>query len=127
MVVVIFASAGVALYESVRRLIDPTRLDHLWVLVLAGLIGAAGNYLAARVRMRAGTKIGSAALIADRQHAKVDALVSLGVVASAALVAVGLDRADPIAGLVLTLVILRITWQTWRSVRGADSSSPPGH
>ena len=97
------------------------------VLVLAGRIGAAGNYLAARMRIRAGTEIGSAALVADGQHAKVDALVSLGVVASAALFAVGLDRVDPIVGLVLTLVILRMTWQTWRSVRGADFSSPPGH
>lgn len=122
-VVVIFVSACVALYESIRRLIDPTRLEHLWILVLAGIIGAAGNYLAARVRIRAGKAIASPALVADGQHAMVDALVSLGVVASAALVAVGLDRADPIVGLVLTVVILRISWQTWRSMTASPVSA----
>jgi cation diffusion facilitator family transporter len=122
-VLVIFASACVALYEAIRRLIDPTRLEHLWILALAGIIGAAGNYVAARIRIRAGTAIASAALVADGQHAMVDALVSLGVIASAVLVAIGLDRADPVVGLVLTLVILRITWQTWRSVRLSPDSS----
>ncbi len=73
--------------------------------------------LAARVRTRAGERLDSPALIADGHHARADAYVSLAVVASAAVVAVGLPIADPLIGLAITLVILRITWQSWTTVR----------
>jgi divalent metal cation (Fe/Co/Zn/Cd) transporter len=42
--------------------------------------------------------------------------VSLAVVATAALVALGLEVADPLIGLLITLVILKITWDSWRVV-----------
>lgn len=122
-VAVIFVSACVALVETIRRFIEPSPLSNLWVLALAGLIGAAGNFAAATVRIRVGRAIHSAALVADGQHARVDGLVSLGVVASAILVGIGWQTADPLVGLVLTLVILRITWQTWRAVRAPIDSS----
>ena len=67
----------------------------------------------------AGRRLESAALIADGHHARVDGLVSLGVVASALAVALGLRLADPLIGLAITLVILRITWDSWRTVRYA--------
>jgi divalent metal cation (Fe/Co/Zn/Cd) transporter len=69
------------------------------------------------IRRRAGRRLDSAALIADGDHARADAYVSLAVVASAAALALGLDRADPLIGLAITAVILRITWQSWRTVR----------
>lgn len=122
-VAVIFVSACVALVETIRRFIDPSPLSHLWVLALAGLIGAAGNFAAATVRLRGGRAISSAALVADGEHARIDGLVSLGVVASALLVGIGWQTADPLVGLVLTLAILRITWQTWRAVRAPIDSS----
>lgn len=75
-----------------------------------------GNYLAALVRTRAGRRLGSAALVADGDHARADALVSLAVIASAAVVALGVPLADPIIGL-LTTAILRITWHSWQTVR----------
>ena len=62
----------------------------------------------------------SAALVADGKHARVDGFVSLGVLASAAVVALGLNLADPVIGLVITLVILRITWESWHTVRNAE-------
>ncbi|HXG76746.1 MAG TPA: cation diffusion facilitator family transporter, partial [Gaiellaceae bacterium] len=116
-VAVIFFSACVALYESVRRLLEPRELEHLWALAAAGALGYAGNEAAARIRLRAGRRLRSAALTADGNHARTDAFVSLGVVASAALVAAGLEVADPLVGLVITAVILRITWDSWRVVR----------
>jgi cation diffusion facilitator family transporter len=116
-VLAILVSALFALYATIRRLIDPQELDHLWPLAAAGALGWLGNELAARIRLRAGRRLDSAALIADGNHARVDALVSLGVVLSAALVAVGLQRADPLIGLAITLVILRITLDSWRTVR----------
>ena len=116
----IFISACVAGIESVVRLIHPSAPSHLWVLALAGAIGYAGNHLAAVVRTRAGKRLDSPALIADGNHARADAYVSLAVIASAATVALGAPVADPLIGLAITLVIARITWQSWRTVRGLD-------
>jgi cation diffusion facilitator family transporter len=117
-VLAIFVSACVAGYEAVGRLIDPQHVDHLWALAAAGAIGFAGNWVAAHIRSRAGRRLDSAALIADGAHARADAYVSLAVIASAAVVALGLDVADPLIGLAITLVILRITHESWRTVRG---------
>jgi cation diffusion facilitator family transporter len=119
-VAAIFVSACVAGVEAVARLIDPDAPSHLWALALAGAIGYAGNLVAARIRSRAGRRLDSPALIADGDHARADAYVSLGVVASAAVVALGAPVADPLIGLAITLVILRITWQSWRTVRGHE-------
>jgi cation diffusion facilitator family transporter len=116
-VAAIFVSACVAGYESVLRLIDPRPPEHLAALALAGLLGFAGNLVAARIRTRAGHRLRSAALVADGAHARADAYVSLAVVASAAVVALGLDIADPLIGLAITIVIVRITWQSWQTVR----------
>jgi cation diffusion facilitator family transporter len=113
----IFISACVAGYEAVLRLIEPRAPDQLGALALAGAIGFAGNWVAAQVRSRAGQRLDSPALIADGDHARADAFVSLGVVASAGAVALGLDVADPLIGLAITLVILRITGQSWGTVR----------
>ncbi len=116
-VLAIFVSACVALVETIQRLVHPQHLSHLWVLAGAGLIGFAGNEVAAVVRLRAGRRLESPALVADGQHARIDGLVSLGVVASAGAVALGGRIADPLIGLAITLVILRITWQAWHTVR----------
>jgi cation diffusion facilitator family transporter len=119
-VAAIFVSACVAGIEAVGRLIHPDAPSHLWALALAGAIGYAGNLLAARIRLRAGRRLDSPALIADGHHARADAYVSLAVIASAAVVAIGIPIADPLIGLAITVVILRITWQSWRTVRGHD-------
>jgi cation diffusion facilitator family transporter len=117
-VLAIFISACVAGVESVQRLIHPSPPTHLWALAAAGAIGYIGNFLAAKVRLGAGRRLDSPALIADGNHAAADAYVSLAVVASAIVVALGAPIADPLIGLAITLVILRITWQSWHTVRG---------
>jgi cation diffusion facilitator family transporter len=121
-VAAIFISACVAGVEAVRRLIDPAPPDHLWALAAAGVIGYVGNFIAAKVRTRAGERLDSPALVADGDHARADAYVSLAVIASAAVVAIGAPIADPLIGLAITLVILRITWQSWATVRGHEHS-----
>jgi cation diffusion facilitator family transporter len=118
-VLAIAVSACVALYETVQRFIHPEHLTHLGLVALAGAIGFAGNELAARYRLRAGRRLNSPALVADGQHARADGIVSLGVVAGAALVALGATVADPLIGLAITILILRITWQSWRTVSRA--------
>jgi cation diffusion facilitator family transporter len=117
-VAAIFASACVAGYEAIDRLIDPRDVDALGALAAAGAVGFAGNWVAALVRTRAGRRLDSPALIADGNHARADAYVSLAVVGSALVVALGLRIADPLIGLAITVVILRITWQSWQTVRG---------
>lgn len=118
-VLAIFVSACVALYETILRFVHPQHLTHLWALAAAGVIGFAGNELAAQVRLRAGRRLVSPALIADGNHARIDGIVSLGVVVSAAVVAAGVPVADPVVGLAITIVILRITIDSWRTVRAS--------
>jgi cation diffusion facilitator family transporter len=116
-VVAILVSAIVAGYESVLRLIHPDEPDHLSALALGGAIGAAGNFTAAIVRGRAGRRLNSPALVADGDHARADAYVSLGVIASAVAIWIGVPVADPLIGLAITALILDITRQSWRTVR----------
>ena len=125
-VATIFVSALVAAFEAVSRLIDPQPLSHLGALAAAGVVGFVGNEIAAQVRLRAGRRLSSPALVADGNHARVDGLVSLAVVASAAVAAIGFDRGDPLIGLAITVVILRITWQSIQTLRGTQDPERPG-
>jgi cation diffusion facilitator family transporter len=119
-VAAIFVSACVAGYEAVDRLVHPQDVAALGALALAGALGFAGNWVAAIIRTRAGRRLDSPALVADGNHARADAYVSLGVIASAVVVALGAPVADPLIGLAITLVILRITWRSWNTVRGHE-------
>ncbi len=119
-VLAILVSACVALYETIQRFIHPQQLTHLWVLAAAGVIGFVGNEIAAQVRLRAGRRLSSPAMVADGSHARADGFVSLAVVASAIVVALGAQIGDPLIGLAITLLILRITWQSWHTVSTTD-------
>jgi cation diffusion facilitator family transporter len=114
----IFVSACVAGVAAVEKLIDPHAPEHLLALGIAGAVGFVGNETAAQVRLRAGRRLESRALVADGYHARTDGFVSLGVMASAALVAIGLPLADPVIAIAITAIILRVTWQSWLTVRG---------
>jgi cation diffusion facilitator family transporter len=116
-VLTIFISAVTAGVFAVLRIIHPLPPEHLFALAAAGVIGVVGNWIAARIRLDAGRRLDSPALVADGQHARSDAIVSAGVVITAGVVAAGLPIADPIMGLVITGLILRITWESWRTVR----------
>ena len=115
-VAMIGLSAVVAGWESLRRLADPQPVGHLPVVVLAGLVGFAGNQVVAVYRIRVGRRIGSAALVADGKHASADAITSLGVVAGALGVAAGFPIADPLVGLVITAAILIVLVSAVRDV-----------
>jgi len=115
-VLVIAASAVFVAWEAVTRLMHPRPVDNLPWVIAAGLTGFAGNELVAWYRIREGRRIGSMALVADGQHARTDGLTSLGVVAGGIGVALGFDRADPLAGLAIAVVIVFVLWQAGRSV-----------
>jgi cation diffusion facilitator family transporter len=118
-VLAIFASACVAGVEAVSRLVHPQTPADLLAVAAAGLAGFAGNSVAAAIRTGAGRRLGSAALVADGAHARADSYVSLAVVASAAAVALGAPIADPLIGLGITVVILEVTWSSWKTIRGS--------
>jgi cation diffusion facilitator family transporter len=122
-VLAIFVSACVAGVEAISRLIHPQTPTDLLALAAAGLIGFGGNWVAAIIRTRAGNRLDSPALIADGNHARADSYVSLAVVASAIVVALGLPIGDPLIGLAITTVILKITWDSWWTVRRGHGHS----
>ncbi|WP_190812583.1 cation diffusion facilitator family transporter [Saccharopolyspora pogona] len=115
---VIAASAAMAGWEAIRRLIDPQQVDHLGWLVAAGLLGFAGNELVARYRIRVGREIGSAALVADGLHARTDGFTSLAVLGSAGGAALGWRWADPVIGLLITAAIVAVLWGSAKEVLG---------
>jgi cation diffusion facilitator family transporter len=116
-VAAIFVSACVAGTEAVLRLIHPQHVQAFGALAAAGALGFAGNWLAGAIRGGAGRRLDSPALVADGAHARADAYVSLAVIASAAAVALGAPILDPLIGLAMTAVILRICLHSWRVVR----------
>jgi cation diffusion facilitator family transporter len=107
-VVVMTVSASLAAWQATERFIHPQRVHDLPWVAAAGVIGFAGNELAARYRMQVGARIGSAALVADGRHARTDGFTSLAVVAGAIGVALGWPQADPVTGLLITVAILAV-------------------
>ncbi len=115
-VVIILLSAIVAGYESINRIIHPQNVEHLWAVIAASLIGFAGNEAVAIFRIKVGKQMGSAALVADGYHARVDGFASLSVLVGAIGVWLGYSLADPVVGLLITIVILRVVWESGKSV-----------
>jgi cation diffusion facilitator family transporter len=108
----IAVSALVAGYASLTRLLHPQPLTHLGALAAAAILGFVGNEAVALFRIRVGREIGSAALVADGYHARVDGLTSLAVLGGAVGVWLGYPLADPLIGVLITVVIVRIVWQS---------------
>lgn len=125
-VLVIAASAVLAGYESLQRLFHPQVVTNLGWVVAASLIGFVGNEAVAMFRIKVGKEINSAALIADGQHARVDGLTSLAVLVGAIGVWLGFPMVDSLVGLVITLLIIHIAWDSAKEVftRVLDGSDP---
>ena len=115
-VLVILFSAVAAGYESIHRFFHPVTVTHLYAVMVASVVGFLGNEAAAIVRIRVGKEIESAALIADGRHARVDGLASLAVLFGALGVKLGYPLADPIVGIVITLIIAKVVWDSGISV-----------
>jgi cation diffusion facilitator family transporter len=122
-VLMIAGSAVVAGWESLQKLLHPDPVQYLGWVAAAGVLGCIGNELVARYRIDVGTRIGSAALVADGYHARTDGLTSLAVVLGAAGVWLGYPQADPVVGLVITLAILLVlkdaVYQIWQRLMDA--------
>ncbi len=118
-VMLIFVSACITLYQVTERFIHPHTPTHLLAVLIAGIVGVIGNEMAAFIRWRAGKRLDSPALIADGNHARADGLVSGGVIISTMLVALGLPIADPLIGLVISGLILQSSWQSLQTIRSS--------
>jgi cation diffusion facilitator family transporter len=125
-VATITVSALVASYAAIQRLMHPQALEYLGAVMVASVIGFLGNEGVAVFRIRVGRQIGSAALIADGYHARVDGWTSLAVLVGAIGVWAGYPLADPLIGLVISVAIFAIVWQSARLVlaRALDAVEP---
>ncbi len=117
-VLMILLSAILAIWESVERLLNPREIRYVGVLFAAGVIGFIGNELVALYRIRVGKRIGSAALVTDGYHARVDGLTSLAVAVGAVFVWFGFETADPIVGIGVGILILRVLWSALKEIYG---------
>jgi cation diffusion facilitator family transporter len=126
-VLIIFASAVLAFWESLQRLFHPAPLPYVGVVMAAAVVGFLGNEGVAWLRTRTGRKIGSAALEADGQHARADGYTSLGVLVGAVAVWLGAPIADPIVGMLISVAILVVSKDTavamWRRLMDAVDPS----
>lgn len=126
----IFFSACVAGYQSVTKLIYGSEVSNVGWVAAAGVVGFLGNELVAQFRIRVGQRIGSAALVADGQHARTDGFTSLAVVAGALGVALGYPIIDPLVGLGITVAILFIVKDSalsmWRRMMDSVESEVVG-
>jgi cation diffusion facilitator family transporter len=115
-VMIILFSAIVAGYQAIDRIIHPLPIRNIWAVIVASIIGFMGNEGVALFRIRVGKDIGSAAMVADGYHARIDGFTSLAVLFGAIGVIIGFPLADPIIGLLITLTILKIVWDSVKKV-----------
>jgi cation diffusion facilitator family transporter len=111
-VLIILFSAVLAAYQSIDRFFHPQKIEYLWAVALASIIGFAGNEAVAVFRIKTGKEIGSAALVADGYHARIDGLTSLAVLLGIIGVWLGFPLADPIIGIIISVMILKIVWES---------------
>jgi cation diffusion facilitator family transporter len=115
-IVTILASAITATYAAVHRLLHPEPVALLWAVMAASVIGFIGNEAVAVFRIRVGRQIGSAALVADGYHARIDGWTSLAVLVGAIAVWFGYPLADPVVGLLISIAIFVLVWQSAGSI-----------
>lgn len=115
-VAIILLSAAITGYEAIERFLHPQEITHLRAVMVAAAIGFLGNEVVARFRLKVGQEIGSAALVADGYHARVDGFTSLSVFLGAALTGLGYPLADPIVGLLITVAIAQIVIQSAQTI-----------
>lgn len=115
-VLMIAFSAGQAIYQSIRRFIEPEPINNVGWVAAAAVIGFLGNELVALFRIKVGKEINSAALVADGYHARTDGFTSLAVLAGAIGVWLGYPILDPLVGLGIGIAILGIVWKSAREM-----------
>ncbi len=109
-VLIIVLSAGAIAYKSIERLIHPEQITNISAIVVASILGFAGNEMVARYRIRIGKKIESAALVADGAHARADSYTSLAVLLSALGAWAGMPIVDSIVGIGIVIALCKVIY-----------------
>jgi len=108
----LLAASAWILVESVRRLIEPTAVDGAGMSVVAG-IGLVANVLVFAVLWRSGSD--SLNMRGAMLHALGDLLGSVAALSAGVVIATtGWERADPLASLLLTALIVVGAWRLIR-------------
>lgn len=115
-VLIIIASAAAGAIESILKLSSGSPPTQIYLSMAAAAIGCIGNEVLAQYKIAVGKRINSVPLVADGQHSRIDGLTSLAALIGLIGVRLGFPLADPIAGLLITLVILSVVYSTSRSV-----------
>ncbi|HZR40184.1 MAG TPA: cation diffusion facilitator family transporter [Ktedonobacteraceae bacterium] len=115
-VLVIIASAVASAVESIQKLTSGHVPTQIYLSMAAALVGVVGNEVMAQYKISVGKRINSVPLIADGQHSRIDGLSSLAALVGLIGVALGFPITDPIAGLVITVIILTVVYSTSKSV-----------
>jgi cation diffusion facilitator family transporter len=115
-VVSIAVSAGLIFWESFQKLLNPQPMTNLWWVAAAAVVGFLGNEGVALLQIRVGNRIGSAAMVADGQHARTDGFTSLAVLGAAVGTWLGFPIVDPIIGILIGIAILFITWDATKQM-----------
>ena len=119
----ILFSAGYIFWESFGKLLEPRPIEQLPWVAAAAVIGFLGNEAVALFQIHTGNRIGSASLVADGLHARIDGLTSLVVLVAVAGSALGLPIVDPIVGILIGIAILFIardaTMRVWHRLMDA--------
>jgi cation diffusion facilitator family transporter len=115
-VLVIIASSVASAVESILKLTSHSVPTQLYLSMAAALVGVAGNEVLAQYKISVGRRINSVPLIADGQHSRIDGLTSLAAFLGLVGARLGFPIADPIAGLIITVVIITVVYSTSRSV-----------
>ncbi len=115
-VLIIIASSVASAVESILKLTSGSVPTQLYLSMAAALVGVVGNEVLAQYKISVGRRINSVPLIADGQHSRIDGLTSLAAFLGLVGARLGFPIADPIAGLVITVVIITVVYSTSRSV-----------
>ncbi len=113
---VILISAVIAVYESVEKFYSLESIRNSGWVIAASIIGFIGNEFVAHYRINTGKEIGSAALVADGQHSRIDGLTSLAVLFGAVGVLAGFPILDPLMGIIISLFIFGIVITTSKEI-----------
>jgi cobalt-zinc-cadmium efflux system protein len=117
----------VIVVDALRRLVTPLRVDGVPVLIVA-LVGVVVNLIAAAVLARGSGERRSLNLEGSYRHIVTDLYGFIATaIAAGVIMATGLDRADPIASLIIAGLLLHAAYGLLReSGRVFMEAAPPG-
>lgn len=112
---ILFAAAAIIWYSG-NRLLNPRGIESIDTGMAISLSAAVVNLIVARILLRVAAQHRSPVLEASGQHLMTDVWTTIGVIVGLLLVRItGVERLDPIIGILIALVILQTAGRLLRS------------